>query len=203
MLAKKVMTSLYERASCPDELPWHQPELPAIVRDALRALPAGARVLDVGCGAGTFAVQIAKRGFDVTAVDLIPKALELGRELALKHGAKVDFVEADVVTWLPPAPFDLVLDSGCLHSLIGRAMDYKNGLLGWLVQRGDFVLGHWGKRHGLDWRPVGPRRRTRRELRAIFAPEFEEHAHVEELMTGVPLPFGPTVLGLGLWFKKM
>jgi hypothetical protein len=33
-------------------------------------------------------------------------------------------------------------------------------------------------------------------------PELREHAHVEELMTGVPPPFGPTVLGLGIWFKR-
>ncbi len=49
---------------------------------------------------------------------------------------------------------------------------------------------------------MGPRRRTRRVLVELFAPELREHAHVEELMTGVPLPFGPSVLGLGIWFKR-
>jgi len=72
----------------------------------------------------------------------------------------------------------------------------------WLAPGGDFVLGHWARRHALDWRPMGPRRRTRRELVDLFAPELHEHAHHEELMTGIPLPFGPTVLGLGIWFKR-
>ena len=64
------------------------------------------------------------------------------------------------------------------------------------------MLGHWGKRHQLDWRPIGPRRRSRRALVELFAPELVEHAHHEELMRDVPMPFGPTVLGVGLWMKR-
>ncbi len=49
-------------------------------RDAMRAqllswLPAdlsGRRVLDAGCGTGAFAVELARRGADVVAIDLSP-----------------------------------------------------------------------------------------------------------------------------------
>jgi SAM-dependent methyltransferase len=202
MLAKKVMTSMYAKAQSHQELPWYRAELPALLHDALRMLPEGARVLDVGCGAGTLAVQIAKQGFDVTGVDMIPRALELAAAHARDEGVSVRFVEADVLAWNAPARFDLVVDSGCLHSLIGHADAYKERLLSWLAPGGSFVLGHWGKRHALDWRPIGPRRRTRRALVDLFAPELEEHACVEELMTNIPMPFGPSVLGVGLWLER-
>jgi magnesium-protoporphyrin O-methyltransferase len=59
-------------------------------RDAMRAallawLPAdlaGARVLDAGCGTGALAVEAARRGADVTAVDLSPTLIALARERA-------------------------------------------------------------------------------------------------------------------------
>jgi magnesium-protoporphyrin O-methyltransferase len=43
---------------------------------------AGARVLDAGCGPGTLAVELAGRGARVTAVDLSPTLVALGRERA-------------------------------------------------------------------------------------------------------------------------
>jgi SAM-dependent methyltransferase len=197
------MSSMYAKATSPADLPWHQPDPPQILVDAVKARPRGGRALDVGCGAGTLSVYLAKHGFDVTGIDVIPKALELAGAHARAAGADVTFVEADALAWAAPAPFDLVLDSGCLHSLIGGGpARYRERLLSWLPPGGDFVLGHWARRHALDWRPIGPRRRTRRQLVELFAPELRERAHVEEMMTGVPLPFGPTVLGLGIWFER-
>ncbi len=202
MLEKKVMTSMYERATTAADLPWHQAEPPRLLVEAVRSRPGGGRALDVGCGAGTFSVYLARSGFDVTGIDIIPKAIELAKEHARTAGVRADFLEEDLLAWEAPAPFDLVLDSGCLHSLIGGSVArYRERLLRWLSPGGDFVLGHWARRHALDWRPMGPRRRSKRELVELFAPELREHAAVEELMTNVPLPFGPTVLGLGLWLK--
>jgi 2-polyprenyl-3-methyl-5-hydroxy-6-metoxy-1,4-benzoquinol methylase len=42
-------------------------------------LPAGASVLDVGCGTGPLAVTLAEQGYRVTAVDLVGAMLEHGR----------------------------------------------------------------------------------------------------------------------------
>ncbi|MEL6298664.1 MAG: magnesium protoporphyrin IX methyltransferase [Pseudomonadota bacterium] len=57
-------------------------------RDAMRAtllamLPddmTGARLLDAGCGTGALAVEAARRGADVVAVDLSPNLVDLARE---------------------------------------------------------------------------------------------------------------------------
>jgi magnesium-protoporphyrin O-methyltransferase len=41
---------------------------------------SGARVLDAGCGTGALAVELAKRGADVLAIDISPTLVDLARE---------------------------------------------------------------------------------------------------------------------------
>ncbi len=43
---------------------------------------AGARILDAGCGTGALAVELAKRGADVLAIDLSPTLIDLARKRA-------------------------------------------------------------------------------------------------------------------------
>ena len=60
----------------------------------LMDLPAGARVLDAGCGTGEHTIRLAKRGFECTGVDLSEPALERARRAAGEHKvtARVRFV---------------------------------------------------------------------------------------------------------------
>lgn len=81
--------------------------------------PGLGRALDLGCGRGTHAIALARRGWDVTGVDAIPLALMAARERATEAGQKVRFLEADV-TDLPRelgAGYRFVLDIGCFHGL--------------------------------------------------------------------------------------
>ncbi len=64
---------------------------------------APARALDLACGAGRNAVWLAERGWRVTAVDFSDVALTMARELARARGVEVEWIQADVVTWAPPA----------------------------------------------------------------------------------------------------
>jgi len=76
-------------------------------RDRMRAtllsfLPAdlrGARILDAGCGTGALAVEAAKRGADVTAVDISPTLIGIARErLPEKLGSgRIHFVAGDML----------------------------------------------------------------------------------------------------------
>lgn len=45
-------------------------------------LPVGGRLLEVGCGAGLTAAELARRGFDVDATDTVPDMIELARRHA-------------------------------------------------------------------------------------------------------------------------
>lgn len=83
------------------------------------ALTVG-RALDLGCGTGTDTIYLAARGWKVTAVDMVPKALAIARRSATAAGVAPRFVHGDV-TRLDELGvgdgFSLLLDFGCYHTL--------------------------------------------------------------------------------------
>lgn len=74
--------------------------------------------LDLGCGTGTSAIYLARKGLAVVGIDLTPQAIEIAREKARRAGVSVDLRVGDV-THLDSLrdPFDLVVDVGCFHGL--------------------------------------------------------------------------------------
>lgn len=70
-------------------------------------LPAGSRVLDVGCGPGRHAVPFAKAGLSVTGVDVSPRFLDLAAEYARAEGVGASFFEVDA----RQMPFDDEFDA--------------------------------------------------------------------------------------------
>ena len=69
----------------------------------------GERVLDVAAGTGNVAIRAAARGAKVTAADLAPRMVRLGRE---RTGPAVEWIEADVEDLpLPDNTIDLVLSA--------------------------------------------------------------------------------------------
>jgi SAM-dependent methyltransferase len=203
MFEKKVMEMIYRKAGSPEELVWHSEEPARFLVDAVQRRRKPGKALDIGCGAGVYSIYLAKHGYEVTGLDFIPKALEMAAKRARAEHASVRWVCADLLTWGAPSQFDLVLDSGCLHSIKSRKLpDYRKQLLSWLAPQGDFILVHWGKRHLFDWRPIGPRRRERAKLLALFSPPLEEEAYEHQLVSGIPFPIGPTILAHCSWFRK-
>ncbi|MFO0660234.1 MAG: methyltransferase domain-containing protein [Polyangiaceae bacterium] len=73
---------------------------------SLLGLESGARVLDQCCGIGTLAIPLARRGFDVVGVDLIRGYVERARERATQARVRVDFHEANALTFRMRAPCD-------------------------------------------------------------------------------------------------
>jgi len=71
--------------------------------------PAGARVLDLGCGTGRHAVELARRGYSVTGVDLSAGMLDEARGAAGAAGVELELVKADATAFRSAEPFDLVL----------------------------------------------------------------------------------------------
>ncbi|WP_406468607.1 class I SAM-dependent methyltransferase [Streptomyces hirsutus] len=79
----------------------------ALVAEAAGLTPG--RVLDVGCGEGADALWLARRGWDVTALEVSGVALERAAGHARDAGLAVRWVHASLTeAALPPASFDLV-----------------------------------------------------------------------------------------------
>ncbi len=76
----------------------------------------GARIAEVGCGRGSFALEMARAGANVTAIDRSEAAVAIGIERARRAGVAVSFVCADAqCTGLRGATFDLVISFECLE----------------------------------------------------------------------------------------
>lgn len=60
---------------------------------------SGCRLLDAGCGTGALAIEAARRGADVVAVDLSPTLVQLGRERMpdMRLAGRVDFRVGDML----------------------------------------------------------------------------------------------------------
>ncbi|MEO7664542.1 MAG: methyltransferase domain-containing protein [Candidatus Limnocylindrales bacterium] len=84
---------------------------------------AKARAIDLGCGAGGVAVELAEAGFEVTGVDFSEVALRKARAAAARRGLdhrRVRFVSGDLTAGRVPGvegPFDLLVDYGTLDDL--------------------------------------------------------------------------------------
>ncbi|HYP52910.1 MAG TPA: class I SAM-dependent methyltransferase [Pyrinomonadaceae bacterium] len=75
------------------------------------------RILEIGCGTGSFSRLLARRAEKVVAVDLSPQMIRLARERSKLH-PNIDFVNADVMTCqFPDNHFDCVATLTTLHHL--------------------------------------------------------------------------------------
>src|SRR4051812_37427191 len=75
-----------------------QPAPPFVDLLAGADAPAPGRLVALGCGRGYDAVLFAQHGFDVTAVDFAPSAINAAHHTAEKAGVQIDFVEHDLFT---------------------------------------------------------------------------------------------------------
>ena len=81
-------------------------------------LAAPATVVDLGCGAGNLSPLILQRwpGVRLTGVDSSPAMLAKARA----EYPEAAFIEADIATWRPTAPVDLLYTNAALHWLDGH-----------------------------------------------------------------------------------
>jgi 2-polyprenyl-3-methyl-5-hydroxy-6-metoxy-1,4-benzoquinol methylase len=199
-LQQTVFARLYRRAPTVESLPWHREEPPALLEQAVARRTTRGRALDLGCGEGSHAVYLAQQGFSVVGIDFVPAAIAAARTHAEQAGVDVELHEGDVVEYQAPSPFDVVLDSGCLHHLPkGKARAYRRRLDQWLAPGGDYVLVHFAHRPRVVWIPGGPKHMTRDQAVAFFAP-LELRAY-DETHFDVPLPMGRMRAGV-YWFSR-
>ncbi|MGY6658522.1 class I SAM-dependent methyltransferase [Amycolatopsis sp. TRM77291] len=76
----------------------------------LLAVAEGTKVLDLACGPAIHVVPLAKRGADVTGVDLSPAMLERAREACENAGVAAKLIQADMLEYTEPAAYDLIIN---------------------------------------------------------------------------------------------
>ncbi len=94
------------------------PDLVRLIEGPAKLEPG--RALDLGCGTGTDTIYLATHGWQVTAVDMVRKALTAAQRRATAARVAPRFVEGDVTRLQDLGVGDgytLLLDFGCFHTL--------------------------------------------------------------------------------------
>ena len=152
--------------------PWESTGLPM----ELVGLAGSGRALELGCGRGKQAIELARRGWQVVGIDFAPEAMAAARERARQAGVSAEFRVGDV-TRLAEADvgtgYDLVYDIKCFHGLAPTLRPaYAAGVAAACRSHGDFILF-----------ATEPSRRRRRlglppgvsadDVRTVFSADFE------------------------------
>jgi cyclopropane fatty-acyl-phospholipid synthase-like methyltransferase len=94
--------------------------LELVAREENGREPPYGPALDLGTGSGVWGVQLAKRGWRVTGVDIVEKALRRARERIDEEGVEMRLVHGDVAALRQAdvgTDFPLVVDTGTFHGL--------------------------------------------------------------------------------------
>ena len=172
-----------------ETMPWFYPELDDDLQQALEQLGLrGGSALDLGTGPGTQAMQLARRGFDVTAADISEAAIRLAREKAEEQQLAITWQQDDVLATRLSGPFDLIFDRGCFHVLPPeRRPDYVSTVAELLKVDGYLFLKCFSH---LQPGTQGPHRFMPEQIQATFGSHFQVRSVNETVYQGTldPLP---------------
>jgi SAM-dependent methyltransferase len=73
-------------------------------------IPIYGKVLDLACGPGRHSILFARKGFDVTGIDLSDNLLKVAESSAKKEKLKIEFIKADLRNIQLDTKFDLVVN---------------------------------------------------------------------------------------------
>ena len=94
MFIRLTQEMFYKKAKTPKDLPWHRDTPDGFILDVVATRAKPGRALDLGCGSGVFSVWLAKQGYEVTGLDVIPRAIEMSKERAVAEGSALTTDEA-------------------------------------------------------------------------------------------------------------
>ncbi|EPX83664.1 class I SAM-dependent methyltransferase [Salipiger mucosus] len=124
-----------------------------LILQAARPQP-GARVVDIGCGAGAVAIAAAQQvgpSGHVLGLDISEPLIEVGRDRAASLACAPDFTVADAQTWAHEgAPFDLCLSRMGLMFFADPVAGFAN-ILGHLRPGGRLVFAAWAAAEHNPW----------------------------------------------------
>ncbi len=89
------------------------------------ALTAGAKILDLCCGPGKYAIELAHRGFTVVGIDLSENYVSIARRVAEKEGQSVQFLMSDMREIPFVCQFDAVINVGTSYGFFDAEDDNK------------------------------------------------------------------------------
>ena len=165
-------------------LPWYNPDLDVDIERALKAHHLrGGRILDLGTGPATQAMNLAKRGFDVVATDISSSAIKKAKAAAKESGLSIRFLVDNVLeSRLAPNLVDVIVDRGVFHVLPkNKRPVYVRTVHQVLRPNGWLFLKCFSDKEPGTW---GPHRIAEPELLGYFRGSFEILSVVKTVFEG-------------------
>jgi ubiquinone/menaquinone biosynthesis C-methylase UbiE len=164
-----------------ESLPW---ELGKPRKSLVKLVESGrikpSKTLDLCCGAGTNPIYLAKKGFDVTAMDISDGATKLSKEKAHKENVEMNLLIGSFLSLpLKDNRFDFVFDMGCFHHVKTRnRTTFIRGVNRVLKPKGTYFLTCFSYRNGPAWNHF-----TKKQIIELFGDHFsiEWIRHVSSL----------------------
>ncbi len=187
----------YSRADIPN-MPWEAFKPPSRL---VKLIDSGkmkiGKAIDLGCGLGTNAIYLAKRGFDVTALDVSKTALKYAEERVAKENVKINFVQGFAHKLnFPEKTFSLVFDRGCFHHIpIEFRESYLKEIDRVLADKGSYYLECFSSNCVFDF----GYKFSKEDIEKIFGDKFEVEL-IEEIKNKGPQ--GEVILNSIFMVKK-
>ncbi len=154
------------------DTPWDSGRPSAeLVRTLDAGLLPGPSVLEFGCGTGTNAIELARRGYRVTAVDIVDVPVDRAREKARQAGLAIDFRVGDLTRMDLGGPYDVLFDSGVYHGIRRRDLAGFLTAVERVSRKGTRWLSLAG--NAREPHPNGPPTVHEEEVRAELGPLFD------------------------------
>jgi len=161
----------FEKSYATGDTPWDSGRPSAeLVRVLDAGLLPGKTILEIGCGTGTNAIELARRGYQVTAVDLVDLAVRRAKDKAQRAGVDIDFRVGDMTRMDLGGPFDVVFDRGVYHGIRARNLSGFLKMLKRVTRPGSrwLTLAGNAKEPMADGPPVVSEDEFRSELEPLF-----------------------------------
>lgn len=174
------------------DIPWNFEAPPdKLVELIVKGTIKPCRAIDLGCGAGNYALYLAGRGFEMTGVDSSRSAIRIAKKNAKKRNLECDFLEIDVLGGLEKiqGTFDFVYDWLLLHHIYPKTRRLYCENVNKILNPGGRYLSVCFSEEDRQFGGSGKYRETalgttlyfssEKEMRDLFVPYFQ----IEELKT--------------------
>jgi len=131
------MTAGWEARYQRGETGWDRGGFSPALELMVAQLPPAASVLIPGCGRGHEVLELARRGFRVTAIDIAPSAIAHVRASLNAEQLDAVLIQGDLFTYKATEPFDAIYEQTCLCAIQPeQRADYERCLYRWLKAQG-------------------------------------------------------------------
>jgi SAM-dependent methyltransferase len=174
--------NLYANETSVGSLPWYNKDLDDDLEEHLRTMNiTRGRLLDLGTGPATQAIELSKLGFQVTATDISENAITRAKRMS----KDIEFVVDDILgSKLKEDSFDYIFDRGCFHVLEPSSRQRYVNQISRILREGGLLFLKTFSAKEPSRVGGGPYRFSIDEIDSIFSDRFVRQSFKETVYQG-------------------